>query len=467
MNIPVLVQGQAALVPAGSEFQVSGALAGNQVYPSVSLGTSGGVAVWQDNSIDGAGWGIAARLLDATGNAIGVPFRVNVGVVGDQEKPQAALLNGGGAVFVWQGGQVGFHTVYARFRSKAGVFVTGDVQVSQPLIAATNRETKLLPVIRNNRPTVERTLVTTITSRRRDFSITPVVATLVDGNVIVAYAAYHRLMTNAPVVLPRVEGTGSHLLTNSILTSQATGVDQMLDVYARRYTPGGLPVGDELRANQVTKYNQRNPAVAALPNGNFVLVWVSENQGVSETDLGGGQERQDVYARVYNAAGAALTGEFRVNDAVSRENGFPSVAALAGGGFRLAWAQNGPTAADGLDIMTRAFDAQGGAVSETLRVNTYTPGDQSAPKVASCPAGELIVWISMNQDGSREGLFGQWICGGLLTGPEFQVNTTTAGPQLQQSVTATSGNRVLVGWSSLRQGADFDIFGQLYSVSNP
>jgi hypothetical protein len=465
---PVLAQAQNPLVTEGAEALLGGGVPGNQVYPGLSLDTGGGFVVWQDNNVaGGSGWDIQARRLDEQGAGLGMPFRVNAGVSNNQERPQVTVLKDGGAAFVWQGGPVGFQTVYARFMARSGSFLSPDLQVSRPLTASTNRQSMRMMVIRNNRPAMRRFLISQVGAQRRDFATAPAAATLADGNVALAYASYQRFTTNRPVVLPRIVMYGATLLTNSILVAQERGVDNMLDVFVRRFTPGGLALGQETHVNQVSKFNQRNVALAALPNGNFVVVWVSENHGVSDADLAHGLDRQDVFARLFNAAGLPLTDEFLVNDLAHRVNAFPAVAALAGGGFRVVWAQNGAARLDGLDIVTRAFDALANPASGPSRVNSYLPGDQLTPRVASCPAGDLVVWTSLNQDGSKEGVFGQWLAGGSPVGAEFRVNTSAAGSQYQPAVVATPGQRVLVAWAGLRPGSAFDIFSQRFSASNP
>src|SRR5262245_14299011 len=99
---------QAALAqvePLGSEYGVSGSLAGDQVFPAAAINASGGYVVWQDSFSDGNGIGISARRLDNTlAPSVLAPFRVNQQTVGNQQNPQVALLPSGAAAFVWQGG---------------------------------------------------------------------------------------------------------------------------------------------------------------------------------------------------------------------------------------------------------------------------------------------------------------------------------------------------------------------------
>src|SRR5690242_12402207 len=110
--------------PSGGEYPVVDTLPGDQVFPEVSLSTSGGFVVWQDNATDGSGLGISAQRLDGSFSKIYGAFRVNAAGAGDQQNPQVALLKNGGAVFVWQGGAAGAQHIYARFLSPSGTFLT-------------------------------------------------------------------------------------------------------------------------------------------------------------------------------------------------------------------------------------------------------------------------------------------------------------------------------------------------------
>ncbi len=63
----------------------------------------------------------------------------------------------------------------------------------------------------------------------------------------------------------------------------------MQDVYGRIFSPAGAPITGEFLINQFTSYNQRTPTVAALANGGFVVAWVSEQERVVRSSLGQAQ----------------------------------------------------------------------------------------------------------------------------------------------------------------------------------
>ena len=55
---------------------------------------------------------------------------------------------------------------------------------------------------------------------------------------------------------------------------------------ARFFRRRAQPVSGEFLVNQFTSYNQRTPAVAALANGGFVVAWVSEQERTAAPDPG-------------------------------------------------------------------------------------------------------------------------------------------------------------------------------------
>ena len=97
-------------------------------------------------------------------------------------------------------------------------------------------------------------------------------------------------------------------------------------------------------------------------------------------------------------------------------------------------------------------------------VNTSVYGDQYAPRISAIGTDYLVVWTSLGQDGSREGVFGQFLqAGGARVGGEFRVNTTTAGPQMQPAVGSDGANQFVVVWTSYTGlPYNFDLFAQRY-----
>lgn len=394
---PALAQAQGNFVAEGGEFGITGPLLGEQIYPQASIKPGGGYLVWHDNITDGSGYGISARKLDSSLSGAFSVFRVNQNGVDDQDRPAVSLLNDGGAIFVWKGGKQGFQHIYARILSGAGTWATGDFQVN----TATNV-----------------------------FQMDPMALTLANGNAVVAWSSFNQVSSSS-----------------------------MRDVYFQIVTPTGGVFGGETLANQATAFNQRAVAGAALSDGRFVLVWVSEQQRFDNS--------VDIYARIYSTTGTPTGSEFLVNTSTNICAN-PSVAAAVDGGFTVAWAEKDlVNAANGWDIIARPFSANAlGGI--TRRVNTQSYGDQYVPKIAAQGTDYLVTWTSLGQDGSREGVYAQYLRGdGTLFGSEFRVNTTTVSQQIHPTVASDGTARFLAVWSGFAGVAGvFDLYAQRYANTN-
>lgn len=395
----------------GTEYEVVGSLPGDQVFPDMALTPSGGFVVWQDNATDGSGWGVSARRVDGTLSGTLGTFRVNVIGTNDQENAHVALLKNGGAVFVWQGGLEGYQSIYARFLTATNTWTTtNDVLVN----ASTN-----------------------------NFQINPAVAVLGNGNVVVVWAGFNQ-----------------------------AGPNSLLDVYGQIFSPSGQAVGGNFLVNQFISYNQRTPAIAALNGGGFVVTWVSEQERATAPVLGtnttyytastAATPSVDIYARLYDGSGNPSGSEFLVNSNFN-PSANPVVAAAGDGSFLIAWdAFDMTDTTNEWDIYARSFSSNGvgGAVA---RVNTTLAGSQYAPRVSVIGLDYLVVWTSLGQDGSREGVYGQLLHGVAPVGGEFRVNTTTIGQQMQPAVASDGASQFLVVWTSYTGSPySFDLFAQRY-----
>src|SRR5262249_7173370 len=75
--LPLLSFGQSVFVTNGGQYALTGVLPGDQVHSFASISPQGGYLVWEDNSIDGSGQGIAAAALDSNFSFASGRFRVN------------------------------------------------------------------------------------------------------------------------------------------------------------------------------------------------------------------------------------------------------------------------------------------------------------------------------------------------------------------------------------------------------
>jgi len=173
-----------------------------------------------------------------------------------------------------------------------------------------------------------------------------------------------------------------------------------------------------------------------------------------------------IYGRRYNAAGGALGGQFVLNSI--NGNVFGTAVALdPDGDFVAVWATGG---ADGSSygIYARRYDAAGVAQGPEFKVNTFTAGNQFIPSVAMDAAGNFVIaWTSAGQDGSGDGVFAQrFDASGAPQGDEFRVNTYTTGNQRSSAVAMDADGDFVVAWSSYGQdGSNDGVYFRRYNAA--
>lgn len=258
----------------------------------------------------------------------------------------------------------------------------------------------------------------------------PAVAVLNDGTVVVAWGSMNQVSATS-----------------------------LQDVYAQRFNATGQKLGGEFLVNQFTAYNQRTPAVAALADGRFVIAWVSEQQRF--------ENGADIYARFFRPDGLPDGNEFLLNT-TTNPCANPALAPGSDGGFMAVWSERDlSNRSNSWDIVARPFNGAGWG-GTARRVNATLYGDQFAPRIAAIGTEYLVVWTSLGQDGSREGVYGRLLWGdGAPAGDEFRVNTTTVSQQLHPVVASDGVERFLAVWTSFVGGAgSFDLYAQRYASTN-
>lgn len=149
------------------------------------------------------------------------------------------------------------------------------------------------------------------------------------------------------------------------------------DIYGRLYDSGGRPLGEPFRVNAETIGEQRRPAAAALADGGFVVAW----------DTGS----SSVWARRIDADGAPLGDDIALSAGPGRHRD-PDLAA-AGDGFVAAWTSVDPSGDDGVAL--RGFSAAGAPLRDgTFAAPPLAPDAiQMKPALAGAPDGALaLVW---------------------------------------------------------------------------
>ena len=213
---------------------------------------------------------------------------------------------------------------------------------------------------------------------------------------------------------------------------------------------GEYPLVGQFRGDQVL------PSVSLGGSGGYVVwqdnVTDGDGLGISARRLGG------------NFLGSLSAFRVNVEGAADQQN--PRVQLLKNGDAAFVW-QSGPPGAQ--DIFARFIGASGTFVTGDILVNTFTPGQQADPAISVLSNGNVaVVWSSVGQDGSMQGVFGQVLSPtGEKVGPEFQINQFSRSNQRTPAVTSLNGGDYIVAWVSEQQRFEnsVDIYARRFNTA--
>lgn len=101
-------------------------------------------------------------------------------------------------------------------------------------------------------------------------------------------------------------------------------------IKAQLFDRDGGRVGDQFFIAGPT-YSPAHPSVTPLGSGGFVASWYDSGRTSDDDSVTG------IRARIFDATGTAVGGDFPVNTTTMRSQQQASVSALAGGGFVVSW----------------------------------------------------------------------------------------------------------------------------------
>ncbi len=391
-------QATAQVVPVGTEFQINTATISGQSSVGVASAPNGDfVVVWSDQGYDYPLYlgNIRGRRYASNGASLG-SFNVTGLEVNGAQSPSIAADSLGDFMVVWQ-----------RFRADSLTDVFGR--------RFTSSGTALGSEFRVNTFTV-------------DEQDSPNVALAANGDAVVVWR------DDLP---PR-------------------------RVMGRRYASNGSSLGTEFALSPFSVFDHPlYPAVAANANGDFVTAWSQYGDG----------NNYGVFAQRFASNGSALGTEFIVNSHTDGQQFFPSIAIVPDGDFLIVWSSSAGVIpgndqdGDLAGIFGQRFASSGARVGTEFQINTYTRDAQDFPRIETVGKGYLVVWSSISQDSYQSGVFARrYSRGGAPRGTEFQVNTYTPFNQTLPRLAGTSNGDFVVAWQSYKQdGQYYGVFGQRFS----
>ena len=153
--------------------------------------------------------------------------------------------------------------------------------------------------------------------------------------------------------------------------------------------------------------------------------------------------------------------EFQINTYTTNSQYLPSVAFEGLTTYMIVWSsllQDGSSEGIFGQVLNRYFSP----INTELQINEYTTSTQRVAKVSSSGSGYMVVWSSNGQDGSFHGVYGRAVDNdGSFASSEFRINTHTTDYQDYPSIASNDLN-YLVTWEGAddQDGDESGIFGQ-------
>lgn len=348
------------------------------------LDTGGFVATWQSYDIGNSNWDIYGQRYAPNGLAVGSEFIINSYnnyvyndghnytqyAYSNQSNSSVSYLNGGGFIVTWQSqyqenhyytnyyynGYTNDYGIYAQRYDINGIEVGNEFHIN------------------------------TYTG---DDQLSPSITTLIDGSFVITWQSNNQ------------DGDGA-------------------GIYGQHFNADGTVIGNEFKVNTYTANanEQSAPAITALADGGFVIVWQSTTQ---DGDGFG------IYAQRYNADGTAAGSEFRVNAYTAGDQTEPSISGLYDGGFVVSYSSTGQE--DDSGIFAQRFDAQGNRI--ILSTNNSPTGDVAITGINK--VGALLTATNTLADNDGLGTITySWYADSTLlsTGNSYTITNNEAGKSI-------------------------------------
>ncbi len=296
------------------------------------------------------------QLFNADGSKSGTEKIANTTYPASQDKPSVTVLTGGNIVVTWTSDDVNASStenIIRRVFNASGAPVTGEAVVNTQTVGDQTKST--VHALSTGGFAV-------VWEDREDSAVT--------GNQTKTFIRFYSSGGTAagnPVVAntstagdPQEAGfaeltNGKIVLTWSDFDPLGTGDGSGYSVRARIYDPATALFGATINVNTTTSFDQSDAQIAALDNGQFVVVWSDLN-----TTAGPDTSFGSVKLQVFSSAGAKVGSEVTVNNNYLFEQANPVVTVLDDFRFVVAWEDNSHTGSDalGFAIHSRIFDAR-------------------------------------------------------------------------------------------------------------
>ncbi len=401
--------------------------AGHQWDPRVALLSDGGWVVTWIAAADG--YSVRQQRYDANGTAVGGEVEVNNSTDSTGPSPKVAALADGGWIVTWASwgeDELGTNLFLRRYAADGSP--AGERERINTYATDYQTDAKVTALAHGG-------YVVTWTSSGQDGSGEGVYQQLYDGS---GARVGGETQVNTYVSGDQKGGTATALMSGGwVVTWISNGQDgSERAIYQQLYDINGQVVGGETRVPPLTQGYQDDFIVTALPDGGWIVAWGAAS------------------LQAFNADGTARGAELKLGVLAYD----PQVTTLANGGWIVTWSA-GDNSYSG--IYQQVFDTDGTAVGGVQRVNQETRGDQAFPTVVALAEGG---WVVAWQHESRYIYQRAYTAEGIAVADQGPVAQGTIRDVRMEAL--PDGGWVLIWSAQPAPGGEFDVYQRVYHLTN-
>jgi large repetitive protein len=335
--------------PRGSDFRISARAAERPAFPDVATAADGSfVVVWTELGVeDEQPDSVKARLFDAAGRPRSGPILV-ARTVYTLGTPAVAMAPDGRFVVVWQGAVESPYLVFGRRYDAAGRplgprFRLADTELDQfePDVAMASDGSFVNVWYQPDGSVIAGITMTDVVFRLFAADGRP------RDRARVAIGGDET--QNIPQVALRPDG-------GFVVVCQALMGERPYEIKAQLFSASGGPLGSAFLVNDDSlPYDRVEPAVAVAADGRFAIAWTDRGGDFARDH----EDGVGVAARFYAADATPLGPSLRPNTFLPGPQEKPAVSALPNRGFLVLWDSGGDLDRSGRGIFARVFGPHG------------------------------------------------------------------------------------------------------------
>jgi hypothetical protein len=224
-------------------------------------------------------------------------------------------------------------------------------------------------------------------------------------------------------------------------------------IYSQQYDGGGTTLGPNFRVDDDAGGSEQwFPSISMSEGGDFGIVWEDYRENSA-----------DIYCQRYEASGAPIGPNFRVDDDITESAQWNPVVALSEmGGCVVVWEdyRDGES-----DIYCQRYDVSGNALGSNFMVNEEVGGEQTYPGISMSGVGEFaVVWMD-SRNGDSDVYCQRYDVLGAAVGVNVLVNDDQGdSPQRNPAIAHDGQGAFAVAWEDQRSG-NYDIYCQRYDAA--